>query len=157
MAKKRKGILKEFADFAAKGDAISLAIGVVVGTSFKAVTDSLVKDILLPPINFFTSNIDFSNQYLSLSKNSYGSLEEAEAAGEILLKYGNFINEIVVFLVTTVAIFFFIYKFQQFLVKRSKKDEIKEATRKCTYCFQQVHRKATKCQHCTSDISTSKS
>lgn len=154
---KKKGIFKEFADFAAKGDTISLAIGVVVGTSFKAVTDSLVKDIILPPINILTSNIDFSDLFLPLTKDTYASLDAAEEAGAIVIKYGNFINELIIFLVTTIAIFLFIYKFQQFLVKRMKKEEIKKKARKCEYCFQPVHKKATRCHHCTSEIQKPKS
>lgn len=149
---KKKGIFKEFADFAAKGDAITLAIGVVVGTSFKSVTDSLVKDILLPPINVLTSKIDFSNLFVTLAGDTHSSIEAAEEAGAIILKYGNFINELVIFLVTTIAIFFFVYKFQQFLVKRSQNEEITRTTRKCEFCFQSVHKKATRCHHCTAEI-----
>lgn len=145
-------VLKEFREFAVKGDAITLAIGVLIGTAFKTVMDSLVKDIILPPINFFTQRVDFSNLYFVLGRTQYESLSDAEAAGAVVIKYGNFITELIVFLITALAIFFFVYKFQQALTKSEQTEKKAKPIRKCPHCYMEVSTKATKCGFCTSKI-----
>ncbi len=145
-------VIKEFKEFAVKGDAITLAIGVLIGTAFKTVMDSLVKDIILPPINFFTQRVDFSNLYFVLGRTQYDSLAEAEAAGAVVIKYGNFITELIVFLITALAIFFFVYKFQQALAKKEQSEKKTKPTRKCPYCYMEISTKATKCGFCTSKV-----
>lgn len=148
-----KKVLKEFKDFAVKGDAITLAIGVLIGTAFKSVIDSLVKDIILPPINFFTQKVDFSNLFFVVGRTQYDSLEEAEAAGAVVIRYGNFITELIIFLITAFAIFLFVYKFQQMLSRKEKEDKKSSPTRKCEYCRMDISTKATRCPYCTSKLS----
>lgn len=145
-------VLKEFKEFAIKGDAITLAIGVLIGTAFKTVIDSLVKDIILPPVNFFTQKVDFSTLYFVLGRNQYSSLTEAENAGAIVIKYGNFITELVVFVITAFAIFLFVYKFQQMLNKKKQDEKKTSPMTKCSYCQMDVSSKATKCPYCTSKL-----
>jgi len=145
-------VIKEFKEFAVKGDAITLAIGVLIGTAFKTVMDSLVKDIILPPINFFTQRVDFSNLYLVLGRDQYESLADAEAAGAVVIKYGNFITELIVFFITALAIFFFVYKFQQALTKKEQSEKKTKPTRKCPHCYMEISTKATKCGFCTSKV-----
>jgi large conductance mechanosensitive channel len=146
-------VLKEFKDFAVKGDAITLAVGVLIGTAFKTVIDSFVKDIVLPPINFFTQRVDFTTLYFVLGRKQYSSLSEAEEAGAIVIKYGNFITELIVFLITAFAIFLFVYKFQQMLNRKAQDEKKVSPTKKCKYCQMEVSAKATKCPHCTSTLS----
>jgi large conductance mechanosensitive channel len=146
-------ILKEFKEFAVKGDAITLAVGVLIGTAFKTVIDSLVKDIILPPINFFTQKVDFTTLYFVLGRKQYPSLSEAEEAGAIVIKYGNFITELIVFLITAFAIFLFVYKFQQMINRRDEAEKKKKPVRKCKFCQMEISAKATRCPHCTSQLS----
>ncbi|MCC7290237.1 large conductance mechanosensitive channel protein MscL, partial [bacterium] len=105
-----KNLFNEFKDFASKGDMISLAIGVVIGTAFKGVIDSLVSDIIMPPISYLTNRIDFGNLFFALNGKDYLTLQEANQAGVAVVTYGNFLNQIIIFLITSLAIFLFIYK-----------------------------------------------
>ncbi len=148
-----RGVIKEFKDFAVKGDAFSLAIGVVIGASFKSVIDSLIKDVLLPPINFFTDKIDFADLFFTVgTRQNFDSLKAAEDAGVIVIRYGNFLNESIIFILTAFALFIFIYKFQQFLTRRERQEKKVKPTRKCPHCFQEISTKATKCPYCTSAV-----
>jgi large conductance mechanosensitive channel len=107
--KERKGLVDEFKEFAAQGDAFALAIGIIIGTGFKDVVTSFVNNIVLPPINFLTSNIDFTELELVLRR-------------DLVIEYGTFLNDLIVFLVTALVVFLFIYKFQQF-AKREKRSK----------------------------------
>ena len=147
-----KKLFSEFKDFASKGDVISLAIGVVIGTSFKGVIDSLVSDIIMPPISFLTSKVDFGNLFIALNGHTYTSLSQAKEAGAVVISYGNFLNQLIIFLITAFAIFLFVYKVQT-MVKGKKKDgTLKENTKHCKYCDMSISIKATKCPYCTSKV-----
>lgn len=141
----------EFKDFAAKGDMISLAIGIVIGTAFKGVIDSLVNDIIMPPISALTSKVNFSNLYISLS-GKYDSLAAAKEAGAVVISYGNFINQLVIFLITAFAIFLFVYKLQSAMKGKTKDGEVKVTTKNCKYCDSTISIKATVCPNCTSKL-----
>lgn len=153
MEKVRK-TFKEFRDFAAKGDALSLAIGVVIGGAFKGVIDSLVNDIIMPPISFLTAKIDFSNLFFVLGKGSFDTYERAKEAGAIVIRYGVFLNQILIFLITAFVIFITINKFQQMVIKKSNEEETarKKTTKECKYCLNEIPLKATKCGYCTSSV-----
>ena len=147
-----KKLFIEFKDFASKGEVISLAIGVVIGSAFKGIIDSLVNDIIMPPISFLTSKVDFSKLYVSLNGSSYENIAQAREASAPVLAYGNFINQVIIFLITAITIFLFVYKLQS-LVKGKKKDgTIKIDTKNCSYCDMKISIKATKCPYCTSKI-----
>ncbi len=147
-----KNLFNEFKDFASKGDMISLAIGVVIGTAFKGVIDSLVSDIIMPPISYLTNRIDFGNLFFALNGKDYLTLQEANQAGVAVVTYGNFLNQIIIFLITSLAIFLFIYKIQSMVKGKSKDGSLKENTKNCKYCDMKVSIKATKCPYCTSNI-----
>ncbi len=153
MDKVRK-TLKEFKDFAAKGDAISLAIGVVIGGAFKGVIDSLVNDIIMPPISFITAKIDFSNLFWTLSRGNYDTYEKAKEAGAIVIRYGSFLNQLLIFLITAFVIFITINKFQQMITKKEADEAIQKqkTTKKCKHCLMEIPIKATKCGFCTSSV-----
>src|SRR5689334_15767277 len=121
-----KTMLKEFKDFASRGDAINLAIGVVIGAAFKGVIDSLVNDIIMPPIGFLAAKVNFSNLYIALGTRRYGSLQEAKEAGQVVITYGNFVNQLIIFLITAFVLFIFVYKFQELLKRREANDARKE-------------------------------
>lgn len=99
-------MLKEFREFIARGSVIDLAVGVVVGAAFTAIVNSLVSDILMPPLGLLLGGIDFSNFFITLKgTGSYPSLEAAKAAGAVTLNYGQFINAVIRFLIVAWAIF----------------------------------------------------
>jgi len=98
-------MMSEFKEFAVKGNMIDLAVGIVLGVAFGKVVESLVKDVIMPPIGLLLGGVDFSNLYINLGSGVYPSLELAEKAGEPLLKYGMFINNLVNFLIVAFAIF----------------------------------------------------
>lgn len=147
-----KKLFNEFKDFASKGDVISLAIGVVIGTSFKGVIDSFVSDIIMPPISFLTSKVDFSNLYISLNGNKYQSIVQAKEVGAAVISYGNFLNQLIIFLITAFAIFLFVYKVQTMIKGKKKDGSLKENSKKCKYCDMNISIKATKCPYCTSKV-----
>jgi len=148
--KKGKKVLKEFKDFATKGDIITLAIGIMIGTAFKDLIDSLVNDIISPPIGFLTSGIDFSTMFLTLGKVQYDTIEEAQSAGAITITYGNFINTAISFLITAFVLFIFVSQMKKLFVRNQK--ETKKTKKKCPYCFTDINIQATRCPNCTSKL-----
>lgn len=98
-------MLKEFKEFAIKGNVVDLAVGVIIGAAFGAIVSSLVADIIMPPIGYVMGGIDFSNFYINLGGGEYASLAEAEKAGAPLIKYGVFLNKVINFLIVSFAIF----------------------------------------------------
>ena len=147
-------ILNEFKEFATKGDAIALAIGVVLGGAFKSVIDSLVNDIIMPPIGYLTARIDFTDLYVALGSNQYENINQAKEAGAVVISYGIFLNQLIIFLITSFVLFLFAYKLIQFVQKRNEKKIVKEIkeTKKCSYCYMDIHNKATICPYCTSKV-----
>jgi large conductance mechanosensitive channel len=99
-------MLKEFREFIARGSVIDLAVGVVVGAAFTAIVNSLVTDILMPPLGLLLGGIDFSSFFVTLKgTGGYPSLEAAKAAGAVTLNYGQFVNAVIRFLIVAFAIF----------------------------------------------------
>lgn len=148
--KKGKKVLKEFKNFATQGDIITMAIGIMIGTAFKDLINSLVNDIISPPIGFLTSGIDFSSLFFTLGKVQYETIEEAKSAGAIVITYGNFINTFISFFITTVVLFIFVHQMKKLFVRSQK--ETKKTTKKCPYCFTDINIKATRCPNCTSKL-----
>lgn len=145
-----KKVAKDFRKFASQGDIINLAIGVVIGTAFKDIVNSLVSDIILPPINYLTANINFTDLFLPLSTRHYGSLIDAEAAGVPIIKYGNFINSVIDFLVISMVIFLVVKQLQKVLRKEEAK--VEKTTKSCPYCDSKISKKASICPFCTSKL-----
>src|SRR5579872_3184703 len=98
-------MLKEFREFIARGSVIDLAVGVVIGAAFTAIVNSLVNDILMPPLGLIIGGIDFSNFFITLKGGSYPSLDAAKAAGAVTINYGQFVNAVIRFLIVAFAIF----------------------------------------------------
>ena len=149
MGKGRK-LAEDFKSFATKGDVLTMAIGIMIGTAFKDLIDSLVNDIISPPIAFLTSGIDFSTLFFTIGKNHYETIEEAKEAGAIVITYGNFINTFISFLITAVVLFIFLKEFSRIFAKKEKQN--KKTTKQCPYCFSEINIKATRCPRCTSQL-----
>jgi large conductance mechanosensitive channel len=142
-------MLKEFKEFAMKGNVLDLAVGFIIGAAFGKIVTSLVSDIIMPPIGLILGKVDFSSLFLNLSGKSYSSLAEAKAAGAATLNYGIFLNNIVDFLIVACAVFLLVR-----MVNRWNKPAPAAApsTKECPYCASTIPLKATRCPNCTSEI-----
>jgi large conductance mechanosensitive channel len=137
-------MLKEFKEFAVKGNVVDLAVGIIIGAAFTGVVQSLVNDILMPPLGWVVGNIDFSQLAIELPVKS--------ASGEpVTINYGKFINAIINFLLVAFAVFLLVKQ-----INRLKRKETPPApnTKNCPYCISAMDMKATRCPHCTADLAS---
>lgn len=150
---KGKGFIAEFKKFVMRGNVIDLAVGVIIGGAFQSIVKSLVDDIFMPIISLATKGIDFSNWFIALDGNKYGTLAQAQEAGAAVISYGNFISAVINFIIMAFIIFLFV-KAINTLAEKTKKAEEPAAptTKKCPYCMSEIDIKATKCPHCTSSL-----
>ncbi len=144
-------IVREFREFAVKGNAIELAVGVVIGAAFKDIVDILVSGIIMPPLSLLTGKFDFTTLYWNITGDSARTIVEAEEIGDVIIKYGELVNSIINFLVIAVVIFIVIKQLNRVNRKEEVKEKKKEV-RKCKFCFQEINEKATRCPHCTSNL-----
>lgn len=107
-------MLKEFRDFAMRGNVVDLAVGIVIGAAFTSIVGSLVKDIIMPPVGFIMGGIDFSNYFITLKGDSYASLKAAQDAGAVTINYGIFLNTIINFLIVAFAVFLLVKQINRF-------------------------------------------
>jgi large conductance mechanosensitive channel len=140
-------VLKEFKEFAMRGNVLDLAVGVIIGVAFGKVVSSLVDDVLMPPLGRLVGKVDFSNLYLNLSGTHYDTLAEAKAHGAAL-SYGNFINTIINFLIVAFAVFLLVRSVNKWMPK----PVAPTATKQCPQCAMQIPVNAKKCGHCTSAV-----
>lgn len=141
-------MLKEFREFAMRGNVVDLAIGIILGTAFGKIVSSLVEDVVMPPIGLLLRGVNFTNLYLNLSGQTYASLDEATKAGAPVIKYGVFLNTIVNFVIVAFVLFLIIRQMNR--LRREKPAEA--TTRPCPYCLTEVPKGATRCAFCTSDL-----
>ena len=111
-------MLKEFKEFAMRGNVLDMAVGIIIGASFGKIVTSLVNDVVMPPIGLLLGNMDFSSLFLNLSGTHYASLAEAQTAGAAVVKYGVFVNSVLDFLIVAVVIFLLIRTINQFKRKQ---------------------------------------
>ena len=142
-------MLKEFKEFAMRGNVLDMAVGIIIGAAFGKIITSFVGDILMPPLGLLLGKVDFSNLFLSLS-GQYPSLAAAKAAGAPTINYGMFLNTVLDFLIVAFAIFLLIRQVNRFMPKPAP--AAPPATKDCPYCLSAVPLKATRCLHCTSDL-----
>ena len=150
---KGKGFIAEFKKFIMRGNVIDLAVGVIIGGAFQSIVKSLVDDIFMPIISLATKGVDFSNWFIALDGNKYGTLAQAQEAGAAVISYGNFISAVINFIIMAFIIFLFV-KAINTLAEKTKKAEEPAAptTKKCPYCMSEIDIEATKCPHCTSSL-----
>ena len=144
-------MLKEFREFISRGNVLDLAVGVIIGAAFGKIVTTLVENVIMPPIGLVLGRIDFSSLFFVLdsSKGLPASLAEAKTKGIPVIAYGQFINDIVGFLIVALAVFLLVKQ-----VNRLKRPAPTAAvmTKDCPYCLMAVPTKATKCGHCTSEL-----
>ena len=150
-------MLKDFKEFAMRGNVVDMAIGIVIGAAFGTIIKSFVDDVLMPPIGLLLGNVDFSNLFVTLKEGAkaagpYASLAAAKAAGAVTLNLGVFINTIISFIIIAFAVFLVIKGINR--MKREKEAPPAEPTTKeCPFCFTTIPIEASRCPNCTSQLS----
>ncbi|MFH1700491.1 MAG: large conductance mechanosensitive channel protein MscL [Candidatus Zixiibacteriota bacterium] len=149
-------MMKEFKEFAVKGNVMDMAVGIIIGAAFGTIVKSFVADVIMPPIGLLLGGVDFSNLFIILKDSAAGAgayltLADAQAAGATTLNYGQFINTIISFVIIAFAIFIVIKN-----MNRLKKEEpapvAEPTTKECPQCYSTIHIKAVKCPNCTSMV-----
>jgi large conductance mechanosensitive channel len=148
-------MFKEFKDFAVRGSVVDMAVGIVIGAAFGAIVNSLVSDILMPPIGLLLGKVDFNNLFLVLKEGTtpgpYASLVDAQTVGAVSLNYGFFINKIISFVIIAFALFIVIRGINR-LKKEQEVPPAEPTTMHCPYCLSQIPLNASRCAFCTSEI-----
>lgn len=143
-------MFKEFRDFAARGNVIDLAVGVIIGVAFGKIVTSLVNDLIMPPIGMALGRISFKDFFVSLNGASYATLAEAQAAGAPTLNYGLFLNSIVEFLIVAFAVFLLVRQINR--LKPQVPTPSAPDQRDCPYCISRIPAAARRCPFCTSEL-----
>jgi len=143
-------MLKEFKEFAMRGNVLDMAVGIIMGAAFGKIVTSFVGDVLMPPMGLVLGKVDFSNLFINLSGKSYASLAEAKAAGAATLNIGLFINTVMDFILVAFAIFLLVKQVNR--LKRQPEVPAAPMTKECAYWASTIPIKATRCPHCTSEL-----
>lgn len=152
-----KHIFSEFKKFAMRGNVMDMAVGIIIGGAFGKIVDSLVKDILMPPLGLLLGKVDFGNLYVVLKNGGvpgpYISLEAAKAAGAITLNAGAFLNSVISFVIIAFAVFLLVKGMNTLQTKLEHEEQAAEpTTKKCPYCCTDIAKDAVKCPNCTADL-----
>ena len=132
-------LVREFKEFAMRGNVMDMAVGVIIGAAFGKIVTSLVNDIIMPPIGMLLGSVDFSHLAVTLQ-------EKTDTTAAVTIKYGLFINTILDFLIVAFAIFMVIKQLNRF------KKAAETTTKECPKCISKIDLKATRCPHCTSEL-----
>ena len=152
-------MLKEFRTFVMRGNVLDMAVGVIIGGAFGTIVKSLVDDVLMPPIGVMLGGVDFSNFFLTLKEGAkaagpYGAIAEAKAAGAVTVNYGLFINAVISFLIVAFAVFMLVRGINALRRKSEEATKVAaQTTKECAFCCIAIPIKATRCGHCTSQLS----
>jgi large conductance mechanosensitive channel len=142
-------MLKEFKEFAMKGNVLDMAVGIVIGAAFGRIVTSFVNDILMPPLGVVLGKVDFSNLFVTLSSGSFPSLDAAKKAGAATLNYGLFLNAVIDFLIVAFAIFLLVKQVNRM---RAPAPVAAPTTKDCPFCTSAIPLKAVRCPQCTADL-----
>lgn len=134
-----KSFFNEFKKFAMRGNVMDMAVGIIIGAAFGKIVDSMVKDIMMPPIGLLLGKVDFSDLKLKLSD-------------DVSINYGIFLNNVISFVIVAFAVFVLIKAVNKLQEKMIKEEAAAPTTKKCTYCCEDIPLAAVKCPHCTSDL-----
>lgn len=144
-------MLKEFKEFAMRGNVLDMAVGIIIGAAFGKIVAVFVSDVLMPPIGLLLGKVDFSNLFINLSGKPVSTIAEAKAAGAATINYGLFLNSVIDFLIVAFAIFLLIKQVNR-LKRQPEPAPVVPTTKDCPYCLSSVALKATRCPHCTSEL-----
>jgi large conductance mechanosensitive channel len=150
-------MFKEFKEFAIKGNVIDMAVGIIIGVAFGTIVNSLVQDVIMPPIGLLLGNIDFTNFFAVLKEGKvaepYASVAAAKAAGAVTINYGVFINTIISFITIAFAVFLLVRNINKMRRQEEAPPPV-PTTKDCAYCFSKIPVKAIRCPNCTSELKT---
>lgn len=151
-----KNVLGEFKKFVMRGNVIDMAVGIIIGGAFTKIVNSMVSDILMPPLGLLLGKVDFSNWFVVLKQGAtegpYASLSVAQAAGATTLNIGNCLNSIISFLIVAACIFFLIKMINKLNTPKEEAAPAPVTTKKCPYCCSEIALEAVRCPHCTSEV-----
>ena len=151
-------MLKEFREFAMRGNVIDMAVGIVIGAAFGTIVNSLVQDVIMPPIGLLLGNVDFSNIFAVIKEGKvpgpYASIAAAKAAGAVTINFGVFVNTLISFILIAFAVFLLVRTINK-LRRQEEAPPPVPTTKECTYCFSSIPIKATRCPNCTSELKAS--
>lgn len=149
-------MLKEFKEFAVKGSVVDMAVGIIIGAAFTSVVQSLVKDVLMPPLGLLMGGMDFSELFIILKEGSipppYATVAAAQEVGAITLNYGVFLNTAISFLIVSFAVFILIKYINKLKRPKETPEPVAPSVKKCPYCFSDIPVEATRCPDCTSEL-----
>jgi large conductance mechanosensitive channel len=147
-------MLKDFKEFALRGNVMDMAVGIIIGAAFGTIVKSVVDDLLMPPIGLALGGVDFRNLFLTLRSGEgtppYATLEEAKEAGAVTLNYGVFVNNLVSFLIVAFVVFLLVRAVNA--MRRKEDAPAAPTTRDCPFCATAIPIKASRCPHCTSEL-----
>lgn len=149
-------MMKEFKEFAMRGNVVDMAVGIIIGGAFGTIIKSLVDDVLMPPLGLLLGGADFSNFFVLLKEGAtsaapYAALTDAKTAGAVTINYGLFFNAVMSFLIVAVAVFMLVRSINS--LKRQKETPPAEPNAKeCPFCFSSIAIKASRCPQCTSEL-----
>jgi large conductance mechanosensitive channel len=143
-------VLKEFKEFAMRGNVMDLAVGVIIGAAFGKIVSSLVEDVIMPPIGQLLGHVNFSGLFINLSGKTYETLEAAKAAGASTLNYGIFLNSVINFLIVAFAVFLVVHQVNRWTKKPAP--ALSPTTKDCPQCAMTIPLAAKRCGHCTGQL-----
>lgn len=148
-------MLKDFKEFAMRGNVVDMAVGIIIGGAFGTIVKSLVNDVIMPPIGLLLGGVDFSDLFVTLKEGAdagpYATLAAAQEAGAVTISYGVFFNSVISFLIVAFAVFLLIRSINKLQAEEEPEPE-EPTTKECGYCFSEVPIKATRCPNCTSEL-----
>lgn len=148
-------MLKEFKEFAMRGNVVDMAVGIIIGAAFGAIVNSFVADVIMPPIGLLLKNVDFANLFIVLKEGTtagpYAALADAKAAGAVTVNIGVFLNSVISFLIVAFAVFIVIRNINR-MKKQEEAPPPEPMTKECPYCLSVIPLKAVRCGHCTSEL-----
>lgn len=149
-------MLKDFKAFITHGNAVDIAVGIIIGAAFGLIISSLVKDVIMPPIGLALGKVDFANLAITLKEGAtpgpYSTLAAAQSAGAVTLNYGAFINTVISFVIIALVVFFFVVRPITRLQAKTVAAPAAPTTKDCPFCYTAISLKATRCPNCTSQL-----
>ena len=147
-------MFKEFKAFALRGNVLDLAVGIIIGGAFGTIVKSLVDDVIMPPIGLALGDVDFANLFLLLKPGAkiappYATVEQAHAAGAVTVNYGQFLNNVITFIIVAFAVFLIVRAANRLMPQDAS---AAPTTKDCQYCRMAIPVGATRCPHCTTEL-----
>jgi len=151
------GMVKEFKEFAMRGNVVDMAVGIIIGGAFGTIVKSLVSDVLMPPIGLLLGGVDFANFFVVLKQGAevaapYASLADAQSAGAVTVNYGVFFNAVISFLIVAFAVFMLIKGINNLKRQEEEAPPAEPTTKECPFCMSTIPIKASRCPNCTSEL-----